>query len=81
MLAHVVESDAQLVARCRAGDEDAWRELVERFSRYVYAISVQAYRMSESDAAIAAARASRSRSSSTSIPVASWIASRSVTRR
>ena len=50
MLAHVVESDAQLVARCRAGDEDAWRELVERFSRYVYAISVQAYRMSESDA-------------------------------
>ena len=50
MLAHVVESDAQLVARCRAGDEDAWRELVERFSRYVYAISVQAYRLSESDA-------------------------------
>ena len=30
--------DAQLVARCRAGDEDAWRELVSRFSRYVFAI-------------------------------------------
>ena len=37
--------------------------------------------MSEPEAAIAAASASRSRSSSTSMPVASWIASRSVTRR
>ena len=46
----VVESDAQLVARCRAGDDDAWRELVERFSRYVYAISVQAFRLPELDA-------------------------------
>jgi hypothetical protein len=27
----VVESDAQLVARCRAGDDEAWRELVDRF--------------------------------------------------
>ena len=43
-------TDAELVARCREGDEAAWAELVERFSRYVYAISVQAYRMSESDA-------------------------------
>ena len=43
-------SDAQLVARCRAGDPDAWRELVERFSRYVYAIAVQAFRLAESDA-------------------------------
>jgi RNA polymerase sigma factor (sigma-70 family) len=47
---HVVESDAQLVARCRGGDDDAWRELVERFSRYVYAIAVQAYRLPSSDA-------------------------------
>jgi RNA polymerase sigma factor (sigma-70 family) len=46
----VVESDAHLVARCRAGDDDAWRELVERFSRYVYAIAVQAYRLPASDA-------------------------------
>jgi RNA polymerase sigma-70 factor (ECF subfamily) len=46
----VVESDAQLVARCRAGEDDAWRELVERFSRYVYAIAVQAYRLPTSDA-------------------------------
>jgi RNA polymerase sigma factor (sigma-70 family) len=47
---HVVESDARLVARCRAGDDDAWRELVERFSRYVYAIAVQAYRLPPADA-------------------------------
>ena len=46
----VVESDAQLVARCREGDDDAWRELVQRFSRYVYAIAVQAYRLTPSDA-------------------------------
>jgi RNA polymerase sigma-70 factor (ECF subfamily) len=46
----VVESDAQLVARCRAGDDEAWRELVDRFSRYVYAIAVQAFRLSEADA-------------------------------
>ena len=43
-------TDAELVARCRAGDEAAWRELVERFSRYVYAIAVQGFRLSEHDA-------------------------------
>jgi RNA polymerase sigma factor (sigma-70 family) len=43
-------SDRELVARCRAGDQQAWNELVERFSRYVYAISVQAFRLPESDA-------------------------------
>jgi RNA polymerase sigma factor (sigma-70 family) len=43
-------TDAVLVARCRAGDQEAWRELVERFSRYVYAIAVQAYRLPEPDA-------------------------------
>ena len=42
-------TDAQLVARCRDGDPDAWRELVERYSRYVYAIT-QAFRLSEQDA-------------------------------
>jgi RNA polymerase sigma-70 factor (ECF subfamily) len=42
--------DAQLVARCRVGDEDAWRELVARFSRYVYAITSQAYRLRPEDA-------------------------------
>jgi len=29
----------------RDGDEAAWRELVDRFSRYVYAIAVQAFRL------------------------------------
>jgi RNA polymerase sigma factor (sigma-70 family) len=43
-------SDAQLVARCREGDREAWNELVERFSRYVYAIAVQAFRLPEHDA-------------------------------
>src|SRR6266516_4163221 len=43
-------SDAQLVARCRSGDQAAWNELVERFSRYVYAISVQAFRLAQHDA-------------------------------
>jgi RNA polymerase sigma-70 factor (ECF subfamily) len=43
-------SDAQLVARCRDGDADAWNELVSRFSRYVYGIAVQAFRLSEQDA-------------------------------
>jgi len=42
--------DGQLVARCRAGDHSAWEELVSRFSRYVYAICVQAFRLSEHDA-------------------------------
>ena len=46
----VVQTDAQLVARCRAGDDEAWRELVERFSRYVYAVIVQAFRLPEHDA-------------------------------
>ena len=43
-------TDGQLVARCRTGDTAAWNELVERFSRYVYAICVQAFRLSEHDA-------------------------------
>ena len=43
-------SDAALVARCRAGDADAWGELVERFSRYVYAICAQGFRLDAHDA-------------------------------
>src|SRR5690242_9193992 len=43
-------SDSELVSRCRAGDQHAWAELVERFSRYVYAIAVQAFRLPEADA-------------------------------
>jgi RNA polymerase sigma factor (sigma-70 family) len=43
-------SDAVLVARCRDGDDEAWRELVERFSRYVHAIAVQGFRLPPHDA-------------------------------
>ena len=43
-------SDAQLVERCRAGEAAAWNELVERFSRYVYAVCTRGYRLSEEDA-------------------------------
>jgi RNA polymerase sigma factor (sigma-70 family) len=43
-------TDGQLVARCRTGDHEAWNELVDRFSRYVYAISIQAFKLSEHDA-------------------------------
>ncbi|TMJ94644.1 MAG: sigma-70 family RNA polymerase sigma factor [Actinobacteria bacterium] len=42
--------DAALVARCRRGDQQAWCELVERFSRYVYAIATQGFRLSDADA-------------------------------
>jgi RNA polymerase sigma factor (sigma-70 family) len=43
-------ADADLVARCRAGDQQAWNELVNRFSRYVYAITSRVYRLSDQDA-------------------------------
>ena len=43
-------TDAQLVARCRTGDPAAWNELVERFSRYVYAICTQAFSLPPHDA-------------------------------
>jgi RNA polymerase sigma-70 factor, ECF subfamily len=43
-------ADKDLVQACRAGDQRAWTLLVERFSRYVYAIAVQAYRLSAHDA-------------------------------
>jgi RNA polymerase sigma factor (sigma-70 family) len=43
-------TDAELVQRCRAGDAEAWNQLVDRFSRYVYAICVQGFRLREHDA-------------------------------
>jgi RNA polymerase sigma-70 factor (ECF subfamily) len=43
-------TDAELVQRCRTGDADAWNELVERYSRYVYAIAAQGFRLSPADA-------------------------------
>ncbi len=39
-----------LVDRCRRGDRSAWNELVEEYSRYVYAIIMRGYRLSENDA-------------------------------
>jgi RNA polymerase sigma factor (sigma-70 family) len=43
-------ADADLVAGCKRGEQAAWDELVSRFSRYVYAISTQAYGMHQHDA-------------------------------
>ena len=43
-------SDGELVRRCRAGEEQAWNELVERYSRYVYAIAAQGFRLPPQDA-------------------------------
>ena len=44
------QSDASLVARCRAGEADAWRQLVERYSRYVYAICSQGFQIVQDEA-------------------------------
>ena len=49
-MAYETLSDGQLVARCRAGDNQAWGALVERFSRYVYAIVSQGFRFAQHDA-------------------------------
>jgi RNA polymerase sigma factor (sigma-70 family) len=43
-------SDAELVAACLTGEQTAWNELVERFSRYVFAIATQAFRLAPDDA-------------------------------
>ena len=43
-------TDAELVRLCRAGDPDGWNELVERFSRYVYAIAVRGFRLGDDEA-------------------------------
>ena len=50
MVSPATLSDAELVERCRAGDTAAWAQLVERYSRYVYAIIVQAFRLRDHDA-------------------------------
>jgi RNA polymerase sigma factor (sigma-70 family) len=42
--------DADLVRACRTGQPGAWALLVQRFSRYVYAIAAQGFRLSEADA-------------------------------
>jgi RNA polymerase sigma factor (sigma-70 family) len=40
----------ELLDRCRAGDEAAWGELVDRYSRYVHAIVVRGFQLSPADA-------------------------------
>ena len=47
---HELLGDAELVRRCRGGDEAAWRELVQRYSRYVYAIAARVYRLGDHEA-------------------------------
>jgi RNA polymerase sigma factor (sigma-70 family) len=47
---HEPPTDADLVARCRRGEGEAWNLLVERFSRYVFAICAQGFRLSPADA-------------------------------
>jgi RNA polymerase sigma factor (sigma-70 family) len=42
--------DADLVRRCLDGDSRAWDELVLRYSRYVYAIVSQGFRLTGPDA-------------------------------
>ena len=43
-------TDADLVDRCRAGDQEAWGLLVERYSRYVYSIAGRGFRLSDTEA-------------------------------
>ena len=43
-------SDADLVERCRHGDNEAWNAFVERFSRYVYAICTRGFNLAQHDA-------------------------------
>lgn len=43
-------TEAELLARCRAGDDAAWGELVELFSGYVFAIVARGFRLAEHDA-------------------------------
>jgi len=38
------------VALCRDGDDQAWGELVDRYSSYVYAIAIRGFRLDEPDA-------------------------------
>ena len=50
MSRYATMSDAEMVRACRTGDAEAWNELVERYSRYVYAICIRGFRLSEEDA-------------------------------
>jgi RNA polymerase sigma-70 factor (ECF subfamily) len=45
-----VTSEAELVGRCRAGEAEAWSELVDRFSDYVFSIAHEGFRLPLHDA-------------------------------
>lgn len=45
-----MSADAELVRRCLGGEDAAWDELVLHYSRYVYAIISQGYRLHGPDA-------------------------------
>lgn len=44
----ILLSNAQLVARCRGGDSNAWHQLVERYARLVHSIPVR-YGLTEAE--------------------------------
>ena len=72
-------ADADLVARCRQGDQQAWDELVNRFSRYVYAITCgstgsRSPTRRTSSRRSSPAPGSTSTSSATTRPLRPWIA-------
>jgi RNA polymerase sigma-70 factor (ECF subfamily) len=46
----VAPDEAELVARCRGGDQEAWRELVERHARLVNGVLRGVFRLSSHDA-------------------------------
>ena len=39
--------ESRLVALCREGDQQAWGDLVDRYSSYVYAIAVRGFRLDQ----------------------------------
>jgi len=43
-------ADGDLVGRCLEGEQAAWNELVEEYSRYVYAIVSRGFRLRDADA-------------------------------
>ena len=45
-----MHQDEELVRRCLAGERSAWDELVLQYSRYIYAIASQGYRLQGADA-------------------------------
>jgi RNA polymerase sigma-70 factor (ECF subfamily) len=45
-----VDQPAGTLARCQAGDQAAWAEMVDRYSGYVYAIAVRGYGLDHASA-------------------------------